>query len=99
MSTGIAIDYPQAAQAMRPAWMELGLREAKDHGTSISWRIGIGANCCWLIVRLDAMDMYEFDIVRIRTNETLAVGRSLFADTLAREVVSTWIDVCRGQQW
>jgi|PlaIllAssembly_1097288.scaffolds.fasta_scaffold00151_9 hypothetical protein len=103
MATTTRIDYPslRATLGIR-TFMELGLREAAlmDDST-VRFKMGAGRSCAYLTVTLNAADLFDFTIVKVRGLKVTELGSrsNLYYDRLADVIIDDWCAICSAKGW
>ena len=92
------LDPDQALMALRPAFMELGIREISAFPDALVFKIGCGSWTAWVELSLNDWDLYDLEIFKRRSGKikTLRTLNSLYWDVLAAELIAAWCDICTG---
>jgi|SRR5665213_3747842 len=92
------IDPDQALVALRPAFMELGIRDVTAFTDALLFKIGAGSSTAWVDLSLNEWDLYDVEIFKVRSGKhrTLRVLDSIFWDDLARLLIAEWCDYSTG---
>src|SRR5665213_1269852 len=94
----LPIDPDQALVALRPAFMELGIRDVTAFRDALLFKIGVGSSTAWVDLSLNEWDLYDVEIFKCRSGKhrTLSVLESIYWDDLAERIVAEWCDYCTG---
>ena len=100
-ATARPINTTQAMSHLRAAHMEMGIREASTNGASLYFKVGAGASTAWVEVTLNALDLYDVQIFKIRGMNRNALGDlcNVYADQLAPALIAAWCGICDKKGW
>lgn len=98
------IDFAASKQAIRPLFMEMGVRQivCDDDAHDMTFKVGIGAKSAYVILTVNAWDLYDFEVIRLTprgVRKTLATVTDIYGDMLAEVILSTWCSICTEKGW
>lgn len=100
-ATARPIDTTQAMSHLRAARMEMGIREASTKGACLYFKVGAGAATARVKVTLNALDLYDVQIFKIRGRNLEVLGDlcNVYADQLAPALIAAWCRICDKKGW
>lgn len=95
------IDGGTVYAALWPARFEMGLRNPVTGRSVMFVQCGIGNRSCWVVVWVNALDLLELRILRVRNKEATELGARSDIDigSLSKVAVELWCEICTERGW